>query len=942
MSRGEAELRERLSEASAMRFGEAQQAAMEDVVRHADAGGFARLAFEARRRLADAYSVAGQWHMAFPLFSRCLSDHDQRPELFEPEDDRALRLWYTHIVHTMVEFPDITMAQLDQAMSDVERRFKAGGHNLHPVYDMRRWVAQVTCDWEEEERNHRLWWESGGPRPRSVWDFEVDVERLVRRGDETSLARAREIARPALVGDVEFDEPPTPIQCLMLLPLTKAGATSDVALARRRSAWELSERPYRIEYMAMHIEFCAMTGNEDQGLIEVRRSAHRLRDLNRPNGTMEMAAAIALLMRRLDDAGRGEELVAWSVHEDPTTPVATMRQEMTELALDLAARFDERNGTTAQGDRIRSLLAAEPVVDFLPLTPTSRAPRRTPAPRGMSPEDLLERAEWHQRAQEDTETRDYLDALPAEPPEHLVGRITELHAVLAWDADTGDGLRRAAEEHRRNDDHRRHLLCRTWLARWLAHNQRAEDALAEARSALRELHEAGDPWAIAWGELRMAQVLVILREDGAYPALRRAAQYAAASGDPLSVGIIADLEAFWREHERSAPEGVISLATTAKDFLLAAGSYAATMSAFTRLESAHERAGRLPEFVALVREQLDHLPSNTPEAVRAHLRYERGRALVEEGNRGAEAVADLTDAVTVLSSLNLDSTDHWYYLATACHVTSRYDEARHAANRIANRVLDKRAEGTLANPAWADACWLILADSYRNLGEHTTAIEHYAYLVSKAQEYGSGETHPVAVALKDMAMVLYGLDRDAEAAERFQQAAEVFAVLGNQVAAASCRCQQAQALFWSGDTEAALACLPVAEEAVAAVPVEPVAIRATCEAQLAETRARITVAAERPEAARDAARASAACRDAGELSAAIDMDILRAQVLLNEERPDLALPALDAARTACAEDDPRLEEIARLRTLARGTPDRVQEVQEVQEVQASGDGLGAG
>jgi hypothetical protein len=79
MTRGEPELWSQLAQADAMDHGETQQALMEDVVRHADAAGFHRLAFAARRALASAYSVDRQWHKAFPLFARCLSDYDARP-----------------------------------------------------------------------------------------------------------------------------------------------------------------------------------------------------------------------------------------------------------------------------------------------------------------------------------------------------------------------------------------------------------------------------------------------------------------------------------------------------------------------------------------------------------------------------------------------------------------------------------------------------------------------------------------------------------------------------------------------------------------------------------------------------------------------------------------------------------------------------------------------
>ena len=157
MSRGEAELRAMLGEAAQMHHGEAQTALMADVVRHADAGGFHRLAFTARRELASAYSVDRQWDKAFPLFSRCLSEYDARPGEFGPEEDYTLRRWYASIAQSMAEFPEISLAQIYGAFEDMERRFRAGGHGLRQVHAARRWVAQVARDWPEEERCYQQW-----------------------------------------------------------------------------------------------------------------------------------------------------------------------------------------------------------------------------------------------------------------------------------------------------------------------------------------------------------------------------------------------------------------------------------------------------------------------------------------------------------------------------------------------------------------------------------------------------------------------------------------------------------------------------------------------------------------------------------------------------------------------------------------------------------------
>lgn len=122
MSRTEAELEDEMARASQLDTYEAQQAALENMVRHADAGGYLRLAFEARRSLANAYCVGRQWDKAFPLFSRCLSDYDRRPGDYGPEEDLALRQWYAYIATTMAEFPEISLPQITGVFDDIARR----------------------------------------------------------------------------------------------------------------------------------------------------------------------------------------------------------------------------------------------------------------------------------------------------------------------------------------------------------------------------------------------------------------------------------------------------------------------------------------------------------------------------------------------------------------------------------------------------------------------------------------------------------------------------------------------------------------------------------------------------------------------------------------------------------------------------------------------------
>ena len=913
MSRTETELAAMLEQARQMHHGEAQTALMEDVVRHADAGALHRLAFAARRDLANAYSVGRQWDKAFPLFSRCLSEYDARPGDFGPEADYALRNWYAHIAQSMAEFPEISLAQIYGAFEDMERRFRAGGHNLGSVHDARRWVAQLARDWSEEERCYREWKTAGGSDPDSVWDFEAEVERLVLRGDDASVERALAMAGPVLAGEVTFDEPPAPIQCLMLLPLVRAGRFEDAAKAFHRARRAMYQGVYRYEYGGMKVEFCALTGNEETGLSALREHLAGYPTLNRPNGKMEFATAGAVLLRRLVEAGRGGEAVR-ATGSDLAWSVAELHQEMDGTARDLAARFDQRNGTTSQGDRIRARLAAAPIVDFLPLTPTARkAPRPARVPAGTPPESLLDQAEWHERREEYTQAGQYLDAVGTPPP-HLAARHAEVTALIAGAGDDAEpGFRWAAEAHRQAGDHLRHLMCLCRLGHWLCRRDRVKEGLKMVARAVDELHRAGDHQMIAYGELLYARSLVRARDDRkAYSALARGVRHARLCGDALVIGSLALTEARWREVDRVAPAQVMALADAARGAFAAAGSPGQMVAAYEVTRNAHDRAGTPGLFAALVDRELAALPPAAPARLRGHLRYRRGLALMNAG-RPADALEDLIDAVGEARSRDDDTAAQGYELALAYRAAGRIEDAVHEADEVAAWLDRLRELGRLDRPQIADDNRLLLAEGYRMLGDHSLALDEYDILAQNARAQNNRLL--LVNALIPSAQIHDLLDQDAKAAQTYRAAGDIAVTLGNRHLAALCRSAEALSLHRAGTGQQALAVLAQAEEATRSLPTEPAAQLATGWALTFRSGAHILSGAGRmPEAIDRAARAAAAFRQIGRPADAAEMDLLHGGILIDADRPDLAEPVVRAALNSAPAGSP--PHLSAARTLA--------------------------
>jgi tetratricopeptide (TPR) repeat protein len=801
MSGTEAGLWTLLAGTDHMAPGPARTALLEDIMWRADIGGHSKLASLARRLVAEAYCQDGRWERAFPLFDQCLSEFDLRPWEFGPDEVSDLVRWLTFAAQSMADFPDIPLRQIGDTHQELEQRLRAAGQSPRGLYAARRRLAQMIGDWDAEERAYRQWIAAGGPDPDDVWDFEAELERLVLRGDAASMARAYALAEPVLSGERRFAEPAVPVQCLMLLPLVRAGEHRKAALVERRIRRAMAQGAHRYEYLGMRVEFYAHTGNEYAG-IDLLGLMEGFDAFERPSGKLEFAIAVAVLTGRLTELGRGGTLIDLGDGRGPVSFQA-LRDRTRGIALDLAARFDARNGSTAYGDRIRARLVAEPVADFVPLRQGSRRRLGLLPPRGLSDEQVLDRAEWHNHRSEPDEARACLAAV-GDLPERLAARAVELRAMFFQSPETESGLRWAAEVHQRYGDRQRSLLTRCWLGLWVAYDGRAEEGVALTAEAVAGLRDAGSEWARAWGEHWLAYVLAGQgRRDGAYAALRRAEAHAARSGDPLVVGVVAGLAATWRNADLADPRQVIELATSATKSFVAVSAGQRAVEAVEQFRIAAERAGAEGEFAAFVDRQLVALreeeiqeeafsvassrgreeasavasgrgraagsdvgsgrgpavpPVSSLDRLRGHLRYLRGRRLIEVG-RAAEAVDDLYEAVGLAATTGQDGAELWYHLVVAAHADGRFSEAVDAGLRVTDWLDRLRETGDPAGVEWADNCRLLLADSYRGIGERMVALDEYERVVRNIEDHTGGVGVPPARALSAIAELYAELDR---------------------------------------------------------------------------------------------------------------------------------------------------------------------------------------
>ncbi|XRQ05919.1 hypothetical protein ACN3XK_56740 [Actinomadura welshii] len=813
-----------MNQAEELPYGEARTVLVEDALRRAEAAGDEVLAFQVRVRLTDAYQYGGEPAKAFATFSRTLAEHDRDPARF---DETHLLLWQMKArVSSLTLFPEVPLDRTYALLKDMERRYLAGGHSLQAVYRRRHRVAEHVGDPAADE-----WYLKWRAAER---DELSDCEGCDPTGMIRHLARvgryedAFEIAAPVLSSELSCNEQPQAVLTAMLPVYLRTGRGEQAADAHRRAYRVHRARLADLSDIAEHLEFCAVTGNEARGLEILQRHLGWLDRAPSPSAEMEFAAASALVLDRVAAAGHGGATVRRPASGDRAAadvPLPELRAELATRATELAARFDARNGTSRQGDRVRAILAAEPVVDFLPLA----AHHRRPAPAPVS-------ASAPEAAQVDAASVDDLDELLDIADRRRTQRDVEV-TLAAWRR--FDVLAETAEPTPLQ-------AARRLDGRGLEHALDGDDEGAAALwdEASRLFAELGDETRRHRALGRLGAMHARLGDPRGLEEMTAAAEHFASrpTGDGDATGSLLRLASVHVEQERpadalaaldrvdpeDAPDRAGELWFMRGQALLMSGGTDGAVAALRRSVEAARASGGAEEAAApmlllarvLARQEggpdeetftlLDEVIAARPAdaSMRAAAHSERGLALLA-ADRPADAVADLAEAIAGWTAEGLHE--------QAVHL--RVDLA--AGYLSAGRALEAAEAAEEALPALGGhdegerRCRLILAHAQKELGEED-AVETFTALAQDAADHGD----PGAAAhfLEETGAILTGLDRDAQAAERFAAAAEAHEKAGDSYGVVRARRRAAMCLMWSGEGDEAAAVMESARAALAGLP----------------------------------------------------------------------------------------------------------------------------
>ncbi|SDE50845.1 hypothetical protein [Glycomyces harbinensis] len=332
-----------LNEARFEEASEAKVAALERAVEAADAVGDPELTNYALSGLVDAYEFSRDSTRILVPFARLLRGFDNQPEHFDAYLTRSLYWTFKWIVDKMIEQPDVPLESIEHWLEEMRRRYREAGYSMHApaAYEMQ--LAYHIGDYDRVARAIEALGEAEEDEMSDCTACQyTSLATIVFYAEEDSADAAMEMLEPVLAGEHTCAHEPHYGLALSLLPLVELGRIDEARANHLRGYQMCKGKEDMVPMIALHVEFCALTGNEHRA-VEILAEHAGFFDLDLGVRDRQRLLEVAVLTcRRLKALGfadasvpgpGGGEWTASSLHEWAEAQRAAV-----------CARFDARNG----------------------------------------------------------------------------------------------------------------------------------------------------------------------------------------------------------------------------------------------------------------------------------------------------------------------------------------------------------------------------------------------------------------------------------------------------------------------------------------------------------------------------------------------------------------------------------------------------------------------
>ncbi|HEY0215001.1 MAG TPA: hypothetical protein VGC57_01265, partial [Cellulomonas sp.] len=380
MSRTLDEANREISMVRGMPYGLARTQAAERQVRLVEAEGPDDARAYALSTLVEAYNWGGEPEKSFVSFDRLLRWWDEHPETFDAQDRHGLFWSYKWMISGLADFPTVPAQQIDRTLADMERRYALAGNGMDAVaYERFAWARQrgdagteqAYQAWVATPRDDFSQCEACDPGDRASYLIATGrVEEGIRLIEQTLTENPSCASEPAdmlsHLADAYLD----------------TGRATDAARTHRRAVAALAEADSdMVGARGRRIRLLARGGQVTRALRAIEQEQHLLLGGDTPYSRLAFARLVGAATHVLR-AEHGDRAVRLTTV--PATTVAELDDWLHAQALELAAAFDDRNGTPAETESVAKAWQAVPAgvaldLDVLPRAAVPGSPTPTVA-----------------------------------------------------------------------------------------------------------------------------------------------------------------------------------------------------------------------------------------------------------------------------------------------------------------------------------------------------------------------------------------------------------------------------------------------------------------------------------------------------------------------------------------------------------------------------------
>ncbi|MEV4230633.1 tetratricopeptide repeat protein, partial [Streptomyces bobili] len=357
-------LRRAMAENGEQPEGPARNARAELLLAEAEKLNIPLAVIEALGHQLKVYNYSSEKDRMFVPFARLLRMWDERPEDFDAHETHSLHWVFKWMSAGMLDQPHVPLASVEKWLGEMEHRYRLAGHSERAVRGAEFSVAAHVGDEERAERAFAAWLAADRDSMADCHACELQGQGWWH-AEQGRDAEALELWAPVLEGAYTCAHEPHAALASSLVPLLRLGRLEEARAHHLRGFRLVRAMESMRGAYADHVEFCALTGNEARGLELLAERPAYFTDEGQPRSRLDFLSVVVLLMERLSALGLGGQQVPGPAGREWTA--AELAVHARGEALALAARFDERNGTSHISERARARMAQEPLVERLPL-----------------------------------------------------------------------------------------------------------------------------------------------------------------------------------------------------------------------------------------------------------------------------------------------------------------------------------------------------------------------------------------------------------------------------------------------------------------------------------------------------------------------------------------------------------------------------------------------